>query len=533
MPSSSRPQAPQPTLPAILVVAVLALTAGSASLRAADEPRPARCHVLIIHADQHRFDCLGAMKNPDVRTPHLDALARDGVLFRNSCCTWPVCTPSRYSLLSGQYVRQHRGQSNQCTLLPGTPTFANLLRAAGYQTKAVGKMHFMPAYLDVGFSELELAEQNGRGRLVDDYHRYLKDHGLIDAVDLIDQEQPFRRLAPEEYWKTFGARVSNLTEKHHSTTWIGDRAVATLERWGPERPGLLMTGFIKPHHPFDPPAPWHRMYDSEKMTILPGWTEQPLPEDLRYNRGYFDNTTLTRAALRRVMAYYYATISQLDAQVGRMIEVLKRQKLYDDTLIVYTADHGEYLGFHHLLLKSNHMYDPLIKVPLLVKFPRSRYAGTVSDALVSSPDVTATILAEAGVSGGPDMRGQALGPISAGKQPGRSLVFAENGAYTMVRSRTRKLLYSSRPDRSLYFDLEKDPLELQSRIDDPAYQAEVRGMKDALLAWFQTATQTRPYLDLNAKQIDQPNVPRDRAAAEKDMEAYIRRQMEPTLLPKK
>jgi arylsulfatase A-like enzyme len=471
------------------------------------------------------------MGNPDIKTPNLDALARDGVLFRNSFCTWPVCTPSRYSLLSGQYVRQHRGRSNVATLLPSTPTFANLLRAAGYQTKAVGKMHFMPAYLDVGFTELQLAEQNGRGRLVDDYHRYLKQQGLIDSVDLMDQEQPYRSRAPVEYWQTFGSGASNLSEEHHSTTWIGNRAVETISQWNSNRPGLLMVGFIKPHHPFDPPVPWNTMYDPEKLTILPGWTEQATERDLE-RHGYFDNKTLTRPVLRRVMAHYYATISQLDAQVGRMIRVLKQKGLYDETLIIYTADHGEYLGFHHLLLKGNLMYDPLIKVPLIIKFPQGKYKGKVSDTLVSSIDVTSTLLRQSGLGPGPDMRGHPLQPVCAGEQPGRDLTFAEDGSFVMLRSHNRKLLYSNRPERSLFFDLEKDPLETNNLADDLRFKEEIQQMKDALLSWFQVDAQTSAYLDLQARQIGQPNVPPDRVGTEKEMEDYIRIRMRKALQAK-
>jgi arylsulfatase A-like enzyme len=507
------------TVPVLLALAWNAAQAGPDQL-----PKPPRPNVLLIHADQHRFDCLGAMGHPDVKTPHLDALARDAVLFRNSFCTWPVCTPSRYSLLSGLYVRQHGGRSNRATLPPGTATFASLLRSAGYETAAVGKMHFMPAYLDLGFDRLFLAEQNGRGRLVDDYHRYLKERGLIDSIDLIDQEQPYRGRAPDEYWKSFGAGPSNLPEEHHSTTWIGARAMDLLAGWNGARTGLLMVGFIKPHHPFDPPKPWDTIYQPDALTILPGWTDAPPPADLA-PRGYFDNRTLTEPALRRVMAHYYATISQLDAQVGRMVAELKRKGLYDDTLVVYTADHGEFLGFHHLLLKGNHMYDPLIKVPLIIKFPRGRHAGMVSETLVSAVDVAATILQEAGLPIATDMRGQALDPILNGSRPGRTRVFAEDGSTTMVRSRTRKLLYSSRPRGSLFFDLETDPLELKNLADDPTRQKEIQDLKESLLHWFQTETIREPYLDLNARQIRQPNVPADRGVAEEAMEQYIDSEM--------
>ena len=513
----------RPAIPSLLLVIFFCNTERYAAETSSAENK--LTYVLVIYADQHRFDCLGVMGNPDVKTPHLDSLARDGVLFRNSFCTWPVCTPSRYSLLSGQYVKQHRGRSNQATLLPGTPTFPALLRAAGYNTAAVGKMHFTPAYQDVGFSELQLAEQNGHGRFVDDYHRYLKERGLIDSVDLVDQERPYRSRAPRDYWQTFGAAVSNLPEEHHSTTWIGNRALEQLSKWKPDKPGLLMVGFIKPHHPFDPPAPWDRMYDPSRLTVPSGWTDQPLARDLERNRGYFEHTTLSLPALRRVMAYYYASISQLDAQVGKMVDLLKRKGLYEKTLIIYTADHGEYLGFHHMLLKSNHMYDPLIKVPLIIKYPQNRLASLVSETLVSSIDVTATILREAALEPAPQMRGHSLYSGGLSTEAGRDFIFAEDAGFIMVRSRTRKLLYSAQPGRSLFFDLESDPLEIENLADNPARQGEVRQMKDALLRWFQVETESEPYVDFTARQINQPNVPTDRANAEKEMQRYIDEKM--------
>ena len=117
--------------------------------------------------------------------------------------------------------------------------------------------------------------------------------------------------------------VSNLPEEHHSTTWIADRAVEAVQAWSPTERHLLMVGFIKPHHPFDPPAPWHTMYDPQKLTILPGWTEKPIEHDVTLNRGYFPNEGLTESSLRRAMAYYYATISQIDHHVGRLLTALR------------------------------------------------------------------------------------------------------------------------------------------------------------------------------------------------------------------
>ncbi|HEV2124709.1 MAG TPA: sulfatase-like hydrolase/transferase [Chloroflexota bacterium] len=362
-------------------------------------------NVLVIMTDQFRWDCLGAAGNRQVRTPHLDRIAADGVRYANTFCTLPVCTPSRYSLLSGLYVHQHGGWGNRCTLGTEIDTFPRALLRAGYRTKGVGKMHFTPTYLDVGFQELALAEQNGPGRYDDDYHRELMANGLVPASDLVDQEREWRGQAPTSYWETFGAERSNLSEEWHSTTWIGDRAVRSIEQWTPDQPHLLMASFVKPHHPFDPPAPWDEMYDPESLDILPGWTPEVLPRDQAHGTGYFPNETLTEAALRRVMAYYYATISQIDHHVGRMIAALEQQGLYEDTMIVFTADHGEFLGFHHMLLKGGLMYDPLARIPLLIKFPGNAQAGTVRDVLASNADIASTIVRQAGLDPSPLMRG--------------------------------------------------------------------------------------------------------------------------------
>ncbi len=199
-------------------------------------------------------------------------------------------------------------------------------------------------------------------------------------------------------------------------------------------------------------------------------------------------------------------------------------------MIVYTADHGEFLGFHHLLLKGNYLYEPLIKVPLIIKFPGHRLVGKVCSALVSSIDVTSTILAATGVKPGPDMRGHSLESVCAGNQPGREYLFAEDGSCNMVRSRTRKLLLcATSSNRSLFFDLERDPLEKTNLFHEAAYQTEIRELKEHLLHWFQTETQAEPHVNPEAPQIVRPNVPRSREASEREMEDYFKRQMDKVL----
>ncbi len=479
-------------------------------------------NVLFILTDQHRMECLGAYGNREIATPHIDALAADGMRFNNSFCPYPVCTPSRYSMISGLYVHEHRGWTNHCTLPPDVETFPKLLRQAGYHTKAVGKMHYTPTYLDVGFDEMILAEQNGPGRWDDDYHRALRAEGLIDGNDLEDQETAYRKQARPEYWETFGALASNLPTRFHSTEWIGERANDALKQWKASGE-LLAVSFIKPHHPFDPPAEYASLYDPAKLTLLPGWTEACFAHDLAAGPGYFPHEKLTEPVLRRAMAFYYATIQHIDVQVGKLLQTLKEKGLYDNTLIVFTSDHGELLGHHHLLLKGGYLYDPLAKVPLIIKLPGNLQQGTVSEGLVSNVDLAPTILAQARRPVPERMRGLDL----ARHPDARELVFAESGegAQAMARTHTKKLILHRGPGPSLFFDLEKDPYELENRYEDPAYQDEIKRLTQALEAWRGPNVAAKAYVDENAPVIAGANVPRRDDDHRKQMMSYAREKM--------
>ena len=507
----------------VLGTTVIGATMGRRILLAQSEAE--RPNILLIHTDQHRIDCLGAYGNKQIKTPNIDALASDGVLFNNSFCSYPVCTPSRYSLITGLYVREHGGYSNHCTLRPEVETFPAMLRKAGYNTKAIGKMHFTPTYFDVGFEEMELAEQNGPGRWDDDYHRYLRDKGLVDYNDLEDQVKEYRTKAPKSYYANNGSRDSNLPDKHHSTTWIGDRAVGTIDKWNKNRSNLLMVGFIKPHHPFDPPKKWAGMYDPDKMKILPGWTDNCFEHDLARSKGFFPHAKQTKATIKRATAYYYAGITQIDHHVGRMIDLLKEKKLYDNTMIIFTSDHGEYLGFHHMLLKGNYSYDPLAKVPLIIKYPGSAEKGRVSNNLVNNIDVAPTILKTAGLKPAGRMSGLNL---SENFTP-RKILIAENSARTiMARTHMKKLIINidkkNKPLSGLLFDLEKDPLEKKDLYKNPAYLKDRSQLISVVQKWLKNTVLQKQYSNENAPKINQPNVPPD-LSHRKDMAEYFRQKM--------
>jgi len=477
-------------------------------------------NIVIIHADQHRWDCIGAYGNREIQTPHIDSLANDGVCYTNSFCTFPVCTPSRYSMLTGLYAHQHMGYSNHCTIPHELATFPKILRESGYKTKAVGKMHFTPTYLDVGFDEMVLCEQDGPGRYDDDYHRWLRAQELVDGIDLMDQVKEFRDQAPAAYWKQFGAAVSDLDEQHHSTTWIGEKAVETIQGW--ENDGnLLMVGFVKPHHPFDPPTPWNTLYNPEELSLLPGWTETLHEQDKKFHQGYFDNNEIEPDRLRQVMAHYYGSISQIDFQVGKMLDLLRKKGLYDDALILYTSDHGEYMGFRHLLLKGGYLYDPLAKVPLIVKYPKNARHNEICKALVSTVDLAPTILSLAGC----DPNGFMPGIDLTKSGLSREMIFSEDRNHFMVRTQNRKLLYNHEPSMCQFFNLEKDPLETENVYTHPDYQMEISGFIMALGDWMLFEAKTPIYMDLSAPVVGKNPIQDLEEDHEETTKTYYRKRM--------
>ncbi|RKY12407.1 MAG: hypothetical protein DRP65_01360 [Planctomycetota bacterium] len=489
--------------------------------------RAKKPNILVIMTDEHRYDCLGCCGNKQIITPNIDRLAADSVRYDNSFCTYPVCTPSRYSFISGLYVHQHRGYSNHCTLPPGTETLPGILKKAGYKTAAVGKMHYTPTYFDIGFEKMFLAEQNGPGRWDDDYHRHLRDNDLVDRNDLIDQLHNFRKLASKEYWDSFGAILSNLPDEYHSTTWIGDKAVDEIEKWHTDRPNMMLASFIKPHHPFDPPEKWAKMYDPDKIEILPGWTDECPDHDLK--QAYFKNEDLTEETLKKITAYYYATITHIDFHVGRMIDSLKKRGMYDDTIIIFTSDHGEHMGFHHMLLKGGHAYDSIARVPLIIKYPNSNRAGTSTDRLVSNVDIAPTILKLAGLKKPKAMQG-----LNLLGNKNREIVFVESGKLYSVMARTKKtkliLQRKVSADGSinysgLLYDLEKDPFELNDLYGRPKYSSRQKTLTAAIDNWLPARGERNIYIDENAPIIDRPNVPKRNDGHRKEMKEYFNKKI--------
>lgn len=464
-----------------------------------------RPNILLLHADQHRWDCIGCYGNEEVKTPNIDSLANSGVLYTQHYTVYPVCTPSRYSMLSGQYTHQHLAWTNVSTIPNGFATFPKLLKAIGYHTCAVGKMHLTPTYHDVGFEKMILAEQNGEGRFEDDYHSYLMKNNLVDNVDLTDQVDDYRAKASQTYFDNFGAFESDLSIEHHSTSWVTKQALNDISEWSDQGGNLLMVGYVKPHHPFDPPAPYSTMYDPNSLTLLDGYTEQVPEIDYNNHQGFFDHHTLSREKLRNIMAKYYGAITQIDDNIGEIISHLKARGLYENTLIIYTSDHGEYLGYHHMMLKGNFLYDPLAKIPLIIKYPNSVQNAVVNDNLCENVDLCATILASCGISQTDSMCGIDLNSTNETRQ----FVFSEGQYGTdktpcngyMIRTKTHKLIVSGSFENAMFFDLVKDKNELCNEINNVEYLQDIVKLKAMLIDKMLFSSTSKNHSDHSAPQL--------------------------------
>lgn len=478
-------------------------------------------NILILHCDQLRWDCLGYAGNPDIQTPNLDALAADSVSYTNHFTVYPICTPSRYSLWSGMYVHQHGAWNNRATLPGGYRTLPQVLQENGYDTAVVGKMHFTPTYHDIGFSRMCLAEQNGVGRYEDDYHTELMARGAIDRVDLHHQSEEFRQPPTDLRYDMFQAAPSDLPAPLHSTSWITEKALEEISAWQ-DTSHLLMVGYIKPHHPFDPPHPYSERYDPDKLTLPPDYTDHPFARDMAANGTAVDYGQMGEADFRQVLAYYYGAITQIDEGIGQIIALLKRKGLYRDTMVLFTSDHGEYMGQHHMLLKCNHLYDSLARIPLLIKYPDGPRGN--DSRLCENIDVMPTVLDACGLTIPPSVQGESL--LSGVR---KEFVFSE-GQYGgdsspcngyMIRSDRYKLLVRGSLEDGMLFDLEKDPWEQENRFHDPAYGEILAWLKEQLIETMLFSGTGKNHCDLDAPRTVERSVTDARA---QQLKAFIREQ---------
>ncbi len=468
-----------------------------------------RPNILLIMCDQWRADALSLLGHADVKTPHIDALASDGVTFRNVVTQSPLCCPSRMSFLSGRYVHQHGCDRNWMSLWPETPNFIRAIQNAGYYTANRGKLHLFwrhdnellmssPILKQFGFDDpLETTGKCSEGRFrASAYSEHLRNKGLLDDfwADL------WQRVRDRSLGVTYGKSILE-NEADHIDAWLMDQGRCFIDgHTADEQPWFLWVGPPGPHDPFDPPGDWAHMYNPK--TIDPGlrrFSENPLARERAENMRVKEASD---AQIQEMRALYYGGISFIDHKIGQQIQDLKDRGLYDDTWIIFTADHGEFAGDFHLTTKG-HFHWQADRIPLVIKPPVSLKGaprGEYSDALSEFIDIASTIR---DIAGGelPEDCGHSLLPILNGKTPlhiHREVAHSQVGDTFMIQTRQYKLIFQDQIEMNVQalFDLARDPEELKNLRDDEP--ATVRQLIDEIVKPFFNETSNRlpsPWID--------------------------------------
>lgn len=436
-------------------------------------------NILLLMTDQQRSDTIGALGNPTIRTPSLDRLAREGTAFTRCCTPSPVCVAARCSLVTGLSPGQTGCVDNQATCRR-LPSFMQHLTDLGYQTHGVGKMHFVPDPTFLwGFESRDISEE-GEGRQPwDDYHRFLDQQGA-------DHVQAAHGLRGEYYYLP---QPSQLPARLHHSHWVADRSIAFLERRDRRRPFFLWSSFIKPHPPFESPDPWHKLYRTPEMMPplrLAGQEQLHTYWNRVQNRYKYNDCGYHDCLARTIRAAYYAAISLVDWQIGRILQALGDQ--IDRTLILFTSDHGELLGDYGCYGKRS-MFQASVGVPLLMRWPGDMQPAT-ANRRVQTPcsllDVWPTLLAAAGQDApAPDPDSVNLAELALAP-PGDRTVFSQFqqgplGLYMAMNSR-EKYIHSAADQRSWYFDLSRDPLETMDLSQNPQFIDRAEKLNRTLIA---------------------------------------------------
>jgi len=491
-------------------------------------------NILFITTDQHHYNILGAV-NRKVRTPNLDRLAAQGVRFERAYCVNPTCSPSRASMITGTYPSVHGCWAIGVKLPEDQPTVGGLLQQQGYETVLVGKAHFQPLRSEpgsesiecqpllrdldfwrnfhgpwYGFNHVETARMHANeSHAGQHYALWLEEKGLSNWRDYFEPwpPRPNSKYAGPYYMRD--ALTWDLPEQFHPTHWVGERTIANMERCvNASKPFFAWASFFDPHPPYVLPEPWASMYDPAEMdpgAYTPGEfdgmppqyarTREQAPDFSDYaepgGQGLhgFHSHLHNDAELRRSLACYYGMVSLVDTEVGRLLDSLERLGIAENTLVVFTTDHGHFLGQHGLIAKGAFHYEDLLRIPMIARYPGHIPAGAVSQELQSQIDLVPTFLAAAGIETPGFMQGSNQLPVWAGRQPGREWAMVENRhnptrvhLRTLVTARYKLTVYRGH-DYGELFDLQTDPRELHNRWDDPAYER----VKTALLLRFAQA----------------------------------------------
>jgi arylsulfatase len=416
-------------------------------------------NLLLIMCDQLRPDALGCYGNAYVKTPNIDRLAEKGVCFTQAYSTTPVCVPARNGLIAGQHPFELGLLDNAPLIKPIENPLPELIRRQGYSTSAIGKMHFEPVRNHYGFDRMHLSEEIPRHAADDDYLQHLREKGYEHVFE------PHGKRS-ENYYVP---QISELPEELHTSAWTADMTCETIRR-NRNRPFFIFSSFIKPHPPFDPCEPYDSMYSPEDVPMPMRKEEERHPDDwsIWVQNDYKVNgaDSISDEQLRRIRAAYYGCVTQLDKQVGKIMDTLEECGLADNTLIIFTSDHGEMLGDHYAFGKRT-FYEQSIRIPLIMSWAGRIPQKEKREQFAILQDIYSTLITAAG--GVVPASSCGLDLLSVAKDENRKhreKVYGEFGQGRalkfMLREGAFKYIYHTHGGKENLFNLENDPDELSN-----------------------------------------------------------------------
>lgn len=430
-------------------------------------------NILFIMTDEQRHDCLGSV-NSAVITPHLDALAQESVQFTHAYCTNPSCVPSRASILTGKYPSRC-GAPTFITPLPGNETtFPDRLRQTGYYTAVVGKQHFAGSAVEHGYDYEDLIDSHmpppdiAAQASKDSYVRFLYEAGFRHAEELTcwDSDYNHRWLAEDSF---------------HVDDFVGERGLSHLQHCLElDRPWCLTISFPGPHMPYDGTGLAESGLYDESAIDLPSTHYEHLADKPQHfqkqrlsgNPGRNPVAGITPEAISKTRLAYYANQSLIDKKIGAIIRALKDSGQFQDTLILYTSDHGDYMGDFDLMGKGQYLSEVLMRVPFIVKPPVPEFVGSQSEGLVSTVDIAATFLTATDQPLPPELDGR---PLQASWDPhfqgpeARECVYMEAQELRALVSKDWKIVTYYQREYGELYHLKDDPDECQNLWNDPSH----------------------------------------------------------------
>ncbi len=431
-------------------------------------------NIILITTDQQRFDTIQALGNDVIYTPHLNWLTDEGVTYTKAYADCPICVASRTSIMTGirGYVSGLSSNGNHSKIMTENKTLPKVLTENGYQTRAIGKMHFEPARANYGFEHMELPM---------DYYRMMqrnynngvpKQHGVGE-----NEVEPV---------------ISTVEETKSLTYWIVDRSIEFLETRDETRPFFLWTSFPKPHPPLDPCFNYWNLYETDDMPdpVYGDWSEdfENMPKGFMQTTFLLNNVNrLSPKQIRAVKRAYYACITQIDYTLGLLFARLRELGLDDNTYIIFTSDHGDMQGDHHMGAKMT-FFEGSAHVPMIIKAPTGsdlykETKGVRCDNVVELSYLYNTILSVAGVENNSEKSEKIDLTDYFKTKENREFygVCKDATEIYCVMCDNFKYTYSKAFGQQLLFNMQNDPMEKQNLADKEEYREIVEKYRNILI----------------------------------------------------